>query len=132
MDLHILRRCEQPIGLGFKIARVLGDERLVWHDGGPSDGTGALVGVHGSWNRQPPRALHVEDALRVLDFQAVAPGLYPTFPKARYVIRRRKGDKLSSCFTSVWHAFVGDAGAGVRSIRRLAGGGSVGRAPTSW
>ena len=31
------------MGLGWKTTRVLGSERLVWHDGGPDDGTGALV-----------------------------------------------------------------------------------------
>lgn len=33
----------QPMGLGWKTATVLGSEHLVWHDGGPDDGTGALV-----------------------------------------------------------------------------------------
>ena len=36
-------RDPQPMGLGWKTSRVLGSELLVWHDGGPSDGTGALV-----------------------------------------------------------------------------------------
>jgi len=31
------------MGLGWKTNRVLGSELLVWHDGGPADGTGALV-----------------------------------------------------------------------------------------
>ncbi len=35
----------QPMGLGWKVARVLGSEQLVWHDGGPSDGTGTLVAL---------------------------------------------------------------------------------------
>jgi hypothetical protein len=33
----------QPMGLGWKTATVLGSENLVWHDGGPGDGTGGLV-----------------------------------------------------------------------------------------
>jgi len=33
----------QPMGLGWKIANVLGSEHLIWHDGGPGDGTGSLV-----------------------------------------------------------------------------------------
>ncbi len=36
-------RDPQPMGLGWKTTRVLGSELLVWHDGGPSDGTGALM-----------------------------------------------------------------------------------------
>jgi len=31
------------MGLGWKVNRVLGSELLVWHDGGPTEGTGALV-----------------------------------------------------------------------------------------
>ncbi len=38
-------RDPQPMGLGWKTARVLGSELLAWHDGGPSDGTGALVAL---------------------------------------------------------------------------------------
>lgn len=33
---------------------------------------------------------------------ASAPGLYPHFPKAGYVVRRRSGENLSSCFVSLW------------------------------
>ena len=32
-----------PMGLGWKTARILGAEHLVWHDGGPTDGTGTFV-----------------------------------------------------------------------------------------
>ena len=39
------RRDPQPMGLGWKIAYVPGSERMVWHDGGPDDGTGALVAL---------------------------------------------------------------------------------------
>lgn len=35
----------QPMGLGWKTARVLGSELLVWHDGGPGEGIGALVAL---------------------------------------------------------------------------------------
>ncbi len=35
----------QPMGLGWKTAHVLGSERMVWHEGGPGDGTGALVAL---------------------------------------------------------------------------------------
>lgn len=35
----------QPMGLGWKTAYVLGSERMVWHEGGPGDGTGALVAL---------------------------------------------------------------------------------------
>ena len=38
-------RDPQPMGLGWKTASVLGSERLVWHDGGPSEGIGALVAL---------------------------------------------------------------------------------------
>jgi hypothetical protein len=37
------RRDPQPMGLGWKIARALDSESLVWHDGGPSEGIGGLV-----------------------------------------------------------------------------------------
>jgi CubicO group peptidase (beta-lactamase class C family) len=33
----------RSMGLGWKTVRVLGSELLVWHDGGPYEGTGALV-----------------------------------------------------------------------------------------
>jgi len=39
------RRDPQPMGLGWKIARVLGSERLVWHDGGPVEGIGSLIAL---------------------------------------------------------------------------------------
>lgn len=36
-------RDPHSMGLGWNVNRVLDSELLVWHDGGPSDGTGALV-----------------------------------------------------------------------------------------
>jgi len=36
-------RDPHSLGLGWKTSRVLDSELLVWHDGGPSEGTGALV-----------------------------------------------------------------------------------------
>jgi len=36
-------RDPQPMGLGWKTTQVLGSELMIWHDGGPSDGTGALI-----------------------------------------------------------------------------------------
>ncbi len=54
---------------------------------------------------------------------AVAPGLYPTFPKARHVIRRRRGEALSSCFVSIWQGFKGGKEASpVRAVRRIDAG----------
>jgi CubicO group peptidase (beta-lactamase class C family) len=38
-------RDPQPMGLGWKIANVLGSERMIWHDGGPGEGVGALVAL---------------------------------------------------------------------------------------
>ena len=35
----------QPMGLGWKTAQVFGTERLVWHDGGASEGVGSLVAL---------------------------------------------------------------------------------------
>lgn len=35
----------QPMGLGWKLATVLGSERMVWHDGGPEDGIAALIAL---------------------------------------------------------------------------------------
>lgn len=55
---------------------------------------------------------------------AAAPGLYPTYPKARYVIRRRKGEKLSSCFVSLWQGATAAAGFPVKAIERIDAGGS--------
>ncbi len=62
-------------------------------------------------------ALH-EDGTEVAT--AVAPGLYPHFPTARHVIRRRSGTgKLSSCFVSLWQTFTEAASAPVASIDRI-------------
>jgi len=33
----------QPMGLGWKTARTLGGEKLVWHDGGPTEGIGGVI-----------------------------------------------------------------------------------------
>jgi len=38
-------RDPQPMGLGWKIANVLGSERMIWHDGGPGEGIGALIAL---------------------------------------------------------------------------------------
>lgn len=50
---------------------------------------------------------------------AIAPGLYPTYPSARHVIRRHAGENLSSCFASVWQAAAKGKPATVQSIRRI-------------
>jgi hypothetical protein len=39
------RRDPQPMGLGWKTARVFGSELLVWHDGGPTEGIGSLIAM---------------------------------------------------------------------------------------
>jgi CubicO group peptidase (beta-lactamase class C family) len=44
-DQYSTPRDPEPMGLGWKTARVLGSELLVWHDGGPDDGTGSLVAL---------------------------------------------------------------------------------------
>ena len=44
-DQFSSRRDPQQMGLGWKISRVLGSEFMVWHDGGPGEGTGALVAL---------------------------------------------------------------------------------------
>ena len=44
-DQFSSRRYPQQMGLGWKISRVLGSEFMVWHDGGPGEGTGALVAL---------------------------------------------------------------------------------------
>jgi hypothetical protein len=33
------------MGLGWKTTRIVGGELMIWHDGGPDDGTGALIAV---------------------------------------------------------------------------------------
>ncbi|WP_420644561.1 serine hydrolase domain-containing protein [Candidatus Leptofilum sp.] len=35
----------QPMGLGWKTAQVFGAERLIWHDGGASEGVGSLIAL---------------------------------------------------------------------------------------
>jgi CubicO group peptidase (beta-lactamase class C family) len=35
----------QPMGLGWKIGPQIGPERVVWHDGGPSEGIGSLIAM---------------------------------------------------------------------------------------
>lgn len=35
----------QPMGLGWKIGPPVGSERVVWHDGGPTEGTGSLLAM---------------------------------------------------------------------------------------
>lgn len=44
-DQYSTPRDPEPMGLGCKTSRVLGSELLVWHDGGPDDGTGSLVAL---------------------------------------------------------------------------------------
>ena len=44
-DQYSNPRDPEPMGLGWKTSRVLGSELLVWHDGGPDDGTGSLVAL---------------------------------------------------------------------------------------
>ena len=44
-DQYSSHQNSQPMGLGWKTARVLGDELLVWHDGGPTEGVGSLVAL---------------------------------------------------------------------------------------
>ena len=44
-DQFSRRRDPQPMGLGWKVARVLGSELMVWHDGGASEGIGSLVAL---------------------------------------------------------------------------------------
>lgn len=50
---------------------------------------------------------------------AVAPGLYPTFPKTRCVLRRRTGEGISSCFVSVWQSYRQGSAAPVRAVQRF-------------
>lgn len=35
----------QPMGLGWKLGRVAGNELLAWHDGGPTEGIGSLIAM---------------------------------------------------------------------------------------
>ncbi|MCK5635717.1 MAG: beta-lactamase family protein, partial [Anaerolineales bacterium] len=44
-DQFSSQRDPQPMGLGWKTARVFGSELLVWHDGGPGEGIGSLVAL---------------------------------------------------------------------------------------
>jgi len=44
-DQFTNRRDPQPMGLGWKLSPVFGGEKLVWHDGGPTEGIGALVAL---------------------------------------------------------------------------------------
>lgn len=58
---------------------------------------------------------------------ATAPGLYPTYPKARHIIRRRRQDvgELSSCFVSLWQGSTNEFPAPVESINRIDNGGEL-------
>ena len=42
-DHYSRREDPETMGLGWKTTRILNDQLLIWHDGGPSDGMGALV-----------------------------------------------------------------------------------------
>ncbi|MCJ7735896.1 MAG: beta-lactamase family protein, partial [Anaerolineae bacterium] len=44
-DQFSSRQDPQPMGLGWKIARAIDSELLVWHDGGPGEGIGSLVAL---------------------------------------------------------------------------------------
>lgn len=44
-DQYSSQRDPQPMGLGWKIARVFDSELLVWHDGGPTEGVGSLIAL---------------------------------------------------------------------------------------
>jgi hypothetical protein len=44
-DQYSTPRDPEPTGLGWMTSRVLGSELLVWHGGGPDDGTGSLVAL---------------------------------------------------------------------------------------
>ena len=44
-DQFSSRADPQPMGLGWKTARVFGSELLVWHDGGPTEGIGSVVAL---------------------------------------------------------------------------------------
>jgi len=50
---------------------------------------------------------------------AVGPGLYPSYPKARHVIRRRQAPDLSSCFVTIWETCAGDRPPFVKAVRRI-------------
>lgn len=50
---------------------------------------------------------------------AEAPGLYPRFPRAAHLVRRKKGDPASSCFISVWQANSREGSFPVNSIKCL-------------
>lgn len=52
---------------------------------------------------------------------ASAPGLYPHYPKAGYVIRRRSGDNLSSCFVSLWQTAADSSPFAARSLEWIGG-----------
>jgi len=44
-DQFSSQRDPEPMGLGWKTAHVFGSERMVWHDGGPTEGIGSLVAL---------------------------------------------------------------------------------------
>lgn len=50
---------------------------------------------------------------------AEAPGLYPRFPRAAYLVRRKKGEPASSCFASLWQSNSRGGNFPVDSIKRL-------------
>ncbi|HNT34253.1 MAG TPA: heparinase II/III family protein, partial [bacterium] len=98
----------------------------------PGNGYGFLVDVQSATPTQPWKAawqipdgsdtrLSFLPLYQASDtvFSATTPGLYPHFPRARHIIRRRQGENLSSCFVSVWQAGTASYPDRVRSITRL-------------
>jgi serine beta-lactamase-like protein LACTB len=43
VDHYSRKKDPETMGLGFKTSKILGSEQMIWHDGGPGDGTGALI-----------------------------------------------------------------------------------------
>ena len=67
-------------------------------------------------------ALHT-DGTEVIT--ATAPGIYPSLPDARHVVRRRTGTDLSSCFVSLWQTATGTMPPAISTIRRIDTGTSL-------
>ena len=45
VDHYSSKEDPETMGLGWKTMKISGDELMIWHDGGPDDGSGALIAM---------------------------------------------------------------------------------------
>lgn len=98
----------------------------------PGNGYGFLAGAQrartdGPWtatwqlDARSALRLHLLGAPGTEVITATAPGLYPSLPRARYAIARRRGTNLSSTFIAVIEPFTLPQAAAASNVTNLAG-----------